>query len=622
MYGAGYPPSMHPPMGYMNGPPGASGAPPMGPPGGHPMRPPTGRGRGMAPPMQYGQYSNYTSYGQHPGGAPGMNPQMNPQMNPSMMAPPMGMRPMRQLPPGMEGRQMAGQPPMMPPGSVGVGGGPMASAAQMSRKGCKPKMKQKNKGNAKNSKSKNKNENKNKNKTKAAISESEDSDLDMLEPPRPPTLSMTLESTRQTNVKASKSKNKSSKQKKGLGLALNITVNKRKLKPILKDKLFGKKYMSFGKTEEKCDYLENILHEQNKMLLFLDIDHTLLHSTKDERGGLYVNHKDFGQDVYGIKFGVNTGSGNIEYLTYFVKFRPYFNEFIKCLRDKYDIVLYTMGSRGYAEQVAALIDEIHPQLIGTRIVCREDHKDDNGNSSTTSTDIDNYKKNICEFAPVNSDWCMIMDDTPEIWVNANDVHRVPKYLFWPNPENFYPGTSNKASSAQHSKNSPSSWDDERTLYSQDKDVILKTATNILTAVHTCYFEYYDPLNPIRAPNILSLMRKRSLLGCNISFTGLFPSGVDGSKDRHWKHSIEYGAKCQNVLNENTTHLIANDRVTAKVREAKENSKLCKHVKIVHVNWLWQSMYHFSQANPNKFALNLRTPKVFPPMVCCIHSMSI
>merc|ERR1712154_184694 len=103
--------------------------------------------------------------------------------------------------------------------------------------------------------------------------------------------------------------------------------------------------------------------------------------TRDKRGALYLNHSMFGQDVFEINFP------NQYNASYYIKFRPSFRKLIQELTPIYDFVLYTMGSRCYAEQVAMIIDEhfrkytpdykqnIHNKtfIIGNRIICREDH---------------------------------------------------------------------------------------------------------------------------------------------------------------------------------------------------------------------------------------------------------
>ena len=228
---------------------------------------------------------------------------------------------------------------------------------------------------------------------------------------------------------------------------------KKRKKITAKDKLIGNdpffpaKWKQFTEIE-KSDHIENMLHSHKKLLLFLDIDHTILHSTRDKKAGEFSKHSAFKEDTYAINFP------NPYNAIYYCKFRPGFRELINTVCDKFSIILYTMGSRPYAEQVGKIIDDNYipnkNYKIGNRIICREDHGDVPEIGKT-----DNYKKSINEFAPLNNEWCMIIDDTPEIWLNSDQVYRVPKYLFWPNPENFYPGTSTK--SQQFSKNSPSTW---------------------------------------------------------------------------------------------------------------------------------------------------------------------
>eukprot|EP01084_Bolivina_argentea_P005194 9819_1 len=137
-------------------------------------------------------------------------------------------------------------------------------------------------------------------------------------------------------------------------------------------------------------------------VLFLDIDHPILHSTRDKRCLDYLNHKMDFPNQYNA--------------TYSIQFRPLFRELISYLCPLFDFVLYTMDRRSYEEQIAMIIDEHFglyiPKdytnktfIIGNCIICREDH--------VNISDKD-YQKNILQFAPVNTEWCMIIDDVQEI----------------------------------------------------------------------------------------------------------------------------------------------------------------------------------------------------------------
>ncbi|ETO29844.1 hypothetical protein RFI_07273 [Reticulomyxa filosa] len=237
---------------------------------------------------------------------------------------------------------------------------------------------------------------------------------------------------------------------------------------------------------------------------------------------------------------------------------------------------------------------------------------------------------------------MIVDDTPEIWVNMLDVHRVPKYLFWPDSESASLSSKNKNSS-------PSQWNEE-SLTKQNKDnvllqlqyvckvcicVFVSTDINIdccvknvkkeikqkyTKALHQLYFGNH----PLKSCSlILNCMRKHVLKDCRILFTGLFPSKMDPSRDRHWKFAttfgrkvppfytyyihIHKGAECVSDLDQSVTHVIARDRLTQKVEDALNMS-----VPVVHVNWLYECMNHLKRVDTTYFERKLKDFKDTPP----------
>ena len=367
------------------------------------------------------------------------------------------------------------------------------------------------------------------------------------------------------------------------------------------------------------EWIENKVHERTKLLLFLDIDHTILHSTRDPRGGDYVNHPVFGRDIFEINFP------NQYNATYFIKFRPSFRELVRELSPIYDFVLYTMGSRAYAEQVAMVIDEEFSQfaakeegqssfdkryIIGNRIICREDH----GQISDKE-----YKKDVARFAPIDREWCMIFDDTPEVWVNRDDVHRVPKYLFWPNPEKHAPGTNHKHSDETNnkiniwSKNSITNWGDDRSLKKQEMDNVLVQAIEIAKTVHECYYALWTPSSrggTTSAPGIYDKIRKRILKDVEVVFTGFIPH-KNAKQDFHWKFAELFGARVSEQITESTTHLIGKDSKTGKIQEALRQDT----IEIVHVNWLYQTIFNFGKADCNRFRMFINGEQQTPTMHC-------
>ena len=279
-----------------------------------------------------------------------------------------------------------------------------------------------------------------------------------------------------------------------------------------------------------------------------------------------------------------------------------------------------MGSRAYAEQVAMVIDENFRKytkdyqknrhnktfIIGNRIICREDHGD---------IPDKEYKKDVTQFAPIDPSWCMIVDDTPEVWINRDDVHRVPKYLFWPNPEKTAPGTNTKHDTNNKiniwSKNSITTWGDDKSLMRQEKDTVLLQLIEIGKTLHECYYAKYTPSNiSISAAKIFKKIRSNVMKNTHIVFTGVFPQ-KNAKNDFHWKLAQLFGANVSEQITDKTTHLIGKDIKTSKIQKAiKEDS-----IEIIHVNWLYQTFFNFGLADCNKFRMFINgDDKHTPPMV--------
>ena len=400
----------------------------------------------------------------------------------------------------------------------------------------------------------------------------------------------------------------------------SASSSKRKFKRIAtyRDQVFFPEGHRKWTVSEHRQHLDDSVHSRSKLLLFLDIDHTILHSTRDPRGADYVDHAVFGRDIFRIDFA------NQYNAAYFVKFRPSFRDLVRELTPLYDFVLYTMGSRAYAEQVAMVIDEQFSQfmprsgserafdkrfVIGNRIICREDHG---------QIPDKEYKKDVARFAPIDGEWCMVLDDTPEVWAKRDDVHRVPKYLFWPNPEKHAPGTNHRHSDATNnkiniwSKNSITSWGDDRSLKRQEMDNVLVQAIEICKAVQQCYYAQWTPKETVKvsAPAIYDRIRKRILEGVEVVFTG-FIAHKNAKQDFHWKFAELFGARVSEQITATTTHLIGKEAKTGKIQEALRGDT----IEIVHVNWLYQTIFNFGAADCSKFRMFVDGEQVTPTMHC-------
>eukprot|EP00494_Astrolonche_serrata_P025140 UN25401 len=125
------------------------------------------------------------------------------------------------------------------------------------------------------------------------------------------------------------------------------------------------------------------LLSMKKLMLFLDVDHTLLHATRSTEAKKLLNHPILKQSIHEIEFE------NPYNVPYYVKLRPGVENFLETATEKYNIVLYTMGFKAYAEIVRKLMDPTGHLIKAT--ISREDHVARRG---------ENGKKSIQEFIPI------------------------------------------------------------------------------------------------------------------------------------------------------------------------------------------------------------------------------
>ncbi|ELR25244.1 FCP1like phosphatase, phosphatase subfamily protein [Acanthamoeba castellanii str. Neff] len=84
---------------------------------------------------------------------------------------------------------------------------------------------------------------------------------------------------------------------------------------------------------------------------------------------------------------------------------------------------------------------------------------------------------------------------------------------------------------------------------------------------------------------LHVQRRRVLEGVHICFSSIFPTGSKPESTPLWRLSEEFGACCSNVFTPETTHLVALNERTEKVKLAHERGG----VHIVHLEWLLESI---------------------------------
>jgi RNA polymerase II subunit A C-terminal domain phosphatase len=110
-----------------------------------------------------------------------------------------------------------------------------------------------------------------------------------------------------------------------------------------------------------------------KLSLIVDLDQTIIHATVDPTVGEWMQDRanpnyNAVKDVQA--FQLEEG-GHLGPCWYFIKVRPGLAEFLEEVSKMYELHVYTMGTRAYADAIARIVDP-QKQYFGDRILSRDE----------------------------------------------------------------------------------------------------------------------------------------------------------------------------------------------------------------------------------------------------------
>ena len=173
------------------------------------------------------------------------------------------------------------------------------------------------------------------------------------------------------------------------------------------------------KAEEQ---LQRRLLKNRKLSLVVDLDQTIIHACIDPTVGEWQADKsnpnhDSVKDVKKFQLADDGPRGLATGCWYYIKMRPGLKEFLEHIVEKYELHVYTMGTRAYAQQIAKIVDPEH-KLFGDRIISRDE------NGSVTA-------KSLARLFPVDTKMVVIIDDRADVWPkNRNNLIKVVPYDFF------------------------------------------------------------------------------------------------------------------------------------------------------------------------------------------------
>lgn len=184
-----------------------------------------------------------------------------------------------------------------------------------------------------------------------------------------------------------------------------------------------------------------------KLSLVVDLDQTIIHATVDPTVGEWMQDKDNPNfkalsDVRPFQL-MEDGPG-MRGCWYYVKLRPGLESFLHNVSQLFELHIYTMGTRSYAQQIAKIVDP-DKTLFGDRILSR----DESGNLTA---------KNLHRLFPVDTKMVVIIDDRGDVWRWNPNLIKVSPYDFFVGigdiNSSFLPQKQELAASATPEANKP------------------------------------------------------------------------------------------------------------------------------------------------------------------------
>jgi RNA polymerase II subunit A-like phosphatase len=169
---------------------------------------------------------------------------------------------------------------------------------------------------------------------------------------------------------------------------------------------------------------EGRLLQQRKLVLIVDLDQTLIHTTVDPsiEPGL--------KDVYGFKL-----PGYPHF--YHCRLRPGAKDFVCSVSEKYEMHVFTLGGRDYAHTVAGILDP-EEKFFARRVLSRDELLDQN--LKTT---------NLRAFFPIDDSMVVIIDDREDVWSSVPNLIVVKPYQFFKGAGDIHSPTDSTEASTRH-----------------------------------------------------------------------------------------------------------------------------------------------------------------------------
>jgi len=372
-------------------------------------------------------------------------------------------------------------------------------------------------------------------------------------------------------------------------------------------------------SHKEAQRIENInanrLLKHRKLSLVLDLDHTVIHAVTEHGLNSVPHWRNIDREKSGIHNIIVNGP-----MVYCIKKRPHLYKFLKKVNELFELHIYTMGTRNYATQIAKLIDPSQI-LFKERILSRDDSLGMNF-------------KTLQRLFPCDDSMVIIVDDRSDVWKRSRNLIQVSPYVYFTDvvdslhhekqplllqqqkEKEEKERNENKQQKQEDDKDQQEKLDsleedlkqldsdekegeqkDSSTSTSEDKydsesrdnqggdddghhlEVILEK----LIKIHKLFYEAIDREEKPHVANILDSIKQELFNDVNIVMSGVYPLNTPPHRQPLRMVAEEFGAKVQNDITPETTHVVAAKKGTTKVNRA-----ISKGLKVVNPQWIVES----------------------------------
>jgi RNA polymerase II subunit A C-terminal domain phosphatase len=159
------------------------------------------------------------------------------------------------------------------------------------------------------------------------------------------------------------------------------------------------------------------LLKERRLTLVVDLDQTIIHTCVEKtiaewKADPTNPNYDAVKDIEPFQLVADDNPD----IWYYVKTRPGLRDFLKALSEKYEMHIYTMGTRQYALAVAKIVDP-NGEFFKDRVISRDE------NMMTW--------KNLQRLFPSGTEMVVIIDDRSDVWPkNRTNLIKVSPYDFY------------------------------------------------------------------------------------------------------------------------------------------------------------------------------------------------